>query len=87
MKNEFYSWAWQYGNQVFLRGMRDGKRFTEKRTFKPTLYVRADGASPYKGLYGENIKPIQFGNNRDAKEFLDSYSQVQNYPILQVLLI
>jgi len=81
MKNEFYSWAWQYGNQVFLRGVRDGKRFTEKRTFKPTLYVRADGDSPYRGLYGENIKPIQFGNNRDAKEFLDSYSQVQNYPI------
>lgn len=81
MKNEFYSWAWQYGNQVFLRGVRDGKRFTEKRGFKPTLYVRADGTSPYKGLYGENIKPITFGNNRDAKDFLDSYSQVENYPI------
>ena len=81
MKNEFYSWAWQYGNQILLRGVRDGKRFTEKRSFKPTLYVRADGESPYRGLYGENIKPIEFGNNRDAKEFLDKYSEIENYPI------
>ena len=81
MKNEFYSWAWQYGNQILLRGVRDGKRFTEKRSFKPTLYVRADGESPYRGLYGEKIKPIEFGNNRDAKEFLDKYSEIENYPI------
>lgn len=81
MEKEFYSWAWQYGNKVLVRGVRNGKRFTTKRDFKPTLYVRADGDSPYKGLYGENIKPIEFGNNSDAKEFLDNYSEIENYPI------
>lgn len=81
MNREFYSWAWQYGNKVLLRGVRNGKRFNEKHEFKPTLYVRAEGESPYKGLYGENIKPIEFGCNSDVKEFLDKYSEIENYPI------
>ena len=81
MNNNFYSWAWQYGNNVLLRGVRDGVRFHEKHPFSPTLYVRSDLPSPYKGLYGENVKPITFGDNRDCKEFQDKYSKIENYPI------
>jgi len=81
MNRNFYSYAWQYGNKVLLRGVRDGKRFNERHEFKPTLYVRAEGSSQYKGLYGENLKPIEFGNNADCKEFQDKYSDIENYPI------
>ena len=77
----FYSYAWQYGNNILTSGIRDGKPFTEKQPFKPTLYVRSDKDSEFKGLYGENLKPIEFGDNRDCKEFVEKYSQIENYPI------
>jgi len=78
---QFYSYAWQYGNKILTRGIRDGKPFLEKQPFKPTLYVRNDKDSQYKGLYGENLKPIEFGDNRDCKEFVEKYSKIENYPI------
>jgi DNA polymerase elongation subunit (family B) len=79
--SNFYSYAWQYGNNVLVRGVRDGKSFIERQPFKPVLYVRNDQESQFKGLYGENLKPIEFGDNNDCKEFLEKYSQIENYPI------
>ena len=81
MTKQFYSWAWQYGNKVLLRGVRDGVRFNSKQEFKPTLYVRSDTPSDWQGLYGEKIKPIEFDSNSDFKEFLEKYSEIENYPI------
>ena len=81
MTKQFYSWAWQYGNKVLLRGVRDGVRFNSKQEFKPTLYVRSDTPSDWQGLYGENIKPVEFDSNNDFKEFIDKYSDIENYPI------
>ena len=79
--SNFYTYAWQYGNSILTRGVRNGKRFTEKHPFQPTLYVRANGESEFKNIDGHPLKPIQFGDNSDCKEFLDKYSKVDNYPI------
>ena len=79
--SEFYSYAWQYGNSILVRGVRDGERFLERHPFSPTLYVRTDGKSKFRGLYGENLKAINFNNNSVCKEFIDKYSKVENYPI------
>tara|TARA_R110001606_G_scaffold138666_4_gene276970 strand:- start:7041 stop:9524 length:2484 start_codon:yes stop_codon:yes gene_type:complete len=77
----FYTYAWQYGNKVLVRGIREGKKFIERHAFKPTLYVRAKEPSEFKGLYGEDIKPILFNNASDAKDFRDKYKDIDNYPI------
>ena len=79
--SNFYSYAWQYGNNILTRGVRNGKSFIERQPFKPVLYVRNEQDSQYKGLYGENLKPIEFGDNNDCKEFLEKYSKIENYPI------
>lgn len=81
MTKQFYSWAWQYGNKVLLRGVRDGVRFNSRQEFKPSLFVRSEKPSDWQGLYGENIKPIQFDSNNEFKEFLEKYSEIENYPI------
>src|SRR5210317_106621 len=77
----FYSYAWQYGNKVLTRGIRDGVPFIERHHFEPTLYVRSEKPSIFSGLYGENIKAIKFSNNSDCKEFLEKYKDIDNYPI------
>jgi len=77
----FYTYAWQYGNRVLTRGYRDGVPFIEKDYFKPKLYVRSKEPSDYKGLFGEQLKPIEFRNPSDAREFLEKYKDIGNYPI------
>ena len=79
--SDFYSYAWQYGNKVLVRGIREGEKFIEKHAFTPTLYVRSNEPSKFKGLYGEEIKPVRFKNCTDAKEFLEKYKGIDNYPI------
>ena len=77
----FYTYAWQYGNRVLTRGYRDGKPFIEKDYFKPKLYVRSNEPSKYKGLFGEQLKPIEFRNPSEAREFMEKYDGIGNYPI------
>ena len=77
----FYTYAWQYGNKVLTRGIRNGERYIERHNFKPTLYVRSKDQSKFKGLYGEQLKPIKFESNSDCKEFIEKYDGIENYPI------
>lgn len=80
--SKFYTYAWQYGDKVLTRGYRDGKSFTERDpSFKPKLYVRSTEPSHIKGLFGETLKPIEFGSPSDAREFMDKYDGIGNYPI------
>ena len=81
MKQNFYTWAWQYGNKILLRGVRDGKRFNSRHDFQPKLYVRSADETGFKGLYGENLKPVVFDSNSDCKDFIEKYDGIENYPI------
>ncbi|MDB4351220.1 DNA polymerase, partial [bacterium] len=80
--SEFYTYSWQYGNKVLTRGYRDGVPFIERDpSFKPKLYVRSNEPSEIRGLYGEQLKEIEFSNPSDAREFLETYKGIDNYPI------
>ena len=71
----------EYGNSILVRGVRNGKRFTERHPFTPTLYVKSAEPTQFKSIDGQSLKPIEFGDNSDCKEFLENYSKVENYPI------
>ena len=44
----FYTYARHYGNDILFRGVKDGKRFTARRGFQPTLFVKSQEKSKYK---------------------------------------
>ena len=77
----FYTYARHYGDKILVRGVRNGERFTSRHEFRPTLFVKSQKPSKYKSIYGENVSPIQFENNKEATEFFDRYKDVSNYPI------
>jgi len=79
--SNFYTYAWQYGNSILTRGVRNGKRFTERHPFTPTLFVKSKDRSEHTSIDGQYLKPIVFGDNSDCKEFIDNYAKVENYPI------
>ena len=77
----FYTYARHYGNDILFRGVKDGKRFTARRGFQPTLFVKSQEKSKYKSIFGENVSPMKFPTNKEATAFFDSYKDVDNFPI------
>lgn len=77
----FYLNSKQYGNQVLVRGIRDGKRFIEKVPFQPTLYCRVNKETGFKSLNDENLLPTQFDDINAARAYIQKYKDVDNFPI------
>lgn len=78
----FYTYAKHYGNSILYRGISaNGKRQTTRNNFQPTLFVKSDKPSEYRSMFGESVSPIKFSNNKEASEFINTYSDVSNFPI------
>jgi DNA polymerase elongation subunit (family B) len=77
----FYTNISRYGNNLLYRGYEDGRRIKRKIPFKPTLYVKGKGNSEFNALDGTNVDAIQLDSMREAKEFIEKYKDVQNFPI------
>jgi DNA polymerase elongation subunit (family B) len=78
---KFYTSAHQYGSKILVRGVHNGVRFNRREDFSPVLYVKSKEESVHKSLYGDNLQPIEFENNNAAKEFIQTYGEVDNFPI------
>jgi DNA polymerase elongation subunit (family B) len=78
---KFYTSAHQYGSKILVRGVHNGVRFNRREDFSPTLYVKSKEESVHKSLYGDNLQPVEFQSNNDAKEFIQTYGEVDNFPI------
>lgn len=81
--NEFYTNAHLRGNNIFLRGYLDGKRFKQVIPYKPYLFVPSpqNKKTEYKNLEGHYVSKMPFDNIKDAREFFNTYSDVENFKI------
>ena len=78
----FYTYARHYGDKILVRGVDEhGGRFTTRRDFRPTLFVKSEKPSEYKSIFGEDVSPIQFESNKEATDFFNRYKDVSNFPI------
>ena len=78
---KFYTSAHQYGSKILVRGVHNGVRFNRREDFSPVLYVKSKEEGVHKSLYGDNLQPIEFQSNNEAKEFIQTYGEVDNFPI------
>ena len=46
---KFYTACALKGNKVLVRGYDNGVRFTDTIAYKPSLYIKSDSQSKYKG--------------------------------------
>ena len=81
----FYTNFHLKGNSVFLRGYDSrGVRFKDKVPLTPYLFVPSNkpgDKQPYSTLDGSVVYKMKFENVSDAKEFIERYSEVDNFPI------
>lgn len=81
-KKTFYTNAFTWGNNVLYRGIRNGHRITEKVGYQPSLFVSGTNPnSPYKTIKGSPLERIDFSSLSEAKDFLKSYKDVENFKI------
>lgn len=80
--NSFYTNVYPYANQMFVRGYENGRQFTHKLDFYPTLYVPSKKMeSPWRTLDGRVVDEVKPGMIKDAREFVKRYDGVQGFDI------
>ena len=78
----FYTYAKHYGNKILYRGISEkGNRQVSRNDFQPTLFVKSEKTSRFRSIFGENVSPVQFSTNKESAEFIQTYSDVSNFPI------
>ena len=82
---KFYTSVERYGNNILHRGYENGKRFSYRIPFQPTLYVHTPkaGEEGYRSLTEGNLplSPHKFGDMREAKNFIEEYKGVHGMKI------
>jgi len=77
---KFYTHFSKLGNNILVRGYNNGKRFSDKVEYNPTLYLQSrDG--DYRTLDGQSLAPVSQGTMRDATEFMKRYEDVDNFKV------
>ena len=71
---DFYTNVIVFGNSVLVRGIKNGERVTSRLKYKPTLFVPVRKQTQYRSLDGKFLTPVVQETIKEAKEFVDQYS-------------
>ena len=77
----FYTNVQVYGSRILFRGVEDGRKVRRKIDYFPTLYVPSKDHTGFTSVSGEAMAEIKPGNIRDARDFVESYKDVNNFKI------
>ena len=78
----FYTSVERFGNNILWRGYDNGRRFSKKVPYKPSLFVATKNETKFRSLVGDRyVKPRQFDTMADAKDFLERYKDVHGIDI------
>jgi len=81
MSDNFYTNVQVYGKNILYRGIKNGKRVAQRIEYKPLLYVLTDKESGYKTLDGKYVQPVQAGDMKECRDFIEQYKDVHSFPI------
>lgn len=77
---KFYTHFSKLGNNILVRGYNNGKKFSDKVEYNPTLYLQSKDGD-YRTLDGQSVAPVSQGTMRDATEFMKRYEDVDNFKV------
>lgn len=80
MKN-FYTNVQCVGNNIFFRGIVNGKRRKDKLEYYPTVFVPTSNESKYRTLDGVKVDSLKPGTVQDTRQFIRRYQDADNFTI------
>lgn len=81
MSKDFYTNIATLGNNILFRGVKNGRRVRARVKYSPTLFMASNKPSPWKNLQGDNLEPTLFTDMKEARDFVNNYSEVSNFKI------
>lgn len=80
--SKFYTNVERYMNDLLVRGYENGRPFSRKVRFKPTLFVRARENATHKSLLGNiPLGTTRFDSMSEAKNWIEQYKEVHGFDI------
>jgi DNA polymerase elongation subunit (family B) len=80
--SKFYTSVERFGNNILWRGYENGRRFSKKVKFEPTLFYNSKKETKYRSLIGEKyLEPKKFESMSDAKDYIERYKDVSGLEI------
>ena len=77
----FYTNVQMVGDQILIRGYEDGKRFSNRDVYKPTMFVSSKRETKYKTLTGDYVEPVKPGTIKETREFISKYDGVNGFKL------
>ena len=77
----YYTNVQMVGNDFLVRGYENGRSFTLRDDFQPTLFVPSKKKTKYRTLDGKYVGEVNPGNVRDCREFIRSHENIEKFPI------
>lgn len=77
---DFYTNVKIYGDKVYARGYKNGKRVSLSEQYAPTLYTRNNKPHerfPYRNVAGDELRPIKFEGIKKARNFVYKYNDTE----------
>lgn len=78
---DFYTNVQLVGNSILYCGYSNGNRIIQKDKLYPTLFISSENKTKYKTLDDTYVKPIKFETVQEARKFISSYENVQNFEV------
>jgi len=77
----YYTNVQMVGNDFLVRGYENGKSFTTREQYSPTLFVPSKKRTKYKTLDGKYVQSIKPGTVRECREFYKTHGEVEGFDI------
>lgn len=77
---QFYTNVNQWGKNLLVREIVDGKERRRKVKYAPSLFIPSHDGD-YQGMFGEKLSKINFEDMKEAKDFMNRYEDVENFDI------
>ncbi len=80
--SKFYTSVERFGNNILWRGYENGKSFSRRVKYQPTLFTGVRHDTKYKSLSsGKYLEPTKMDSMRDAKDYIEQYKDVHGFEI------
>ena len=78
---DFYTSVAVHHNDILVTGYRDGQRYKHKARYKPYMFIKSKEKGDYSTIDGTRCAKLEFDSIREAKQFIQRYDGVDNFPI------
>ena len=81
---KFYTNVQMIGNQFLVRGVENGKRYTHKDEFFPTLFVKSKKNTKYKTLSGEYVGAINLEQLKTVESSIKNMKMLKDLKYMEM---